>query len=76
MATMNKCNKYDGHFDTPSFWAGMFAGILGILILIAILFGIAGQDYLIPVPEACQYAEDLCYPEYDGEHWSIVEGER
>lgn len=71
---MNKCNKQ--HFDGPSFWAGTYLGIVLTAILILLMSAFDGYQYTTGVPDACQYAEDLCYPEYENGKWSIVEGER
>lgn len=73
---MKRCNRYEDHFDGPSFFAGVFIAIIGLMLILVVMSAVDGDDYLIGVPEACQYAEDLCYPEYENGRWSIVEGER
>jgi hypothetical protein len=58
-------------FDFPSFWAGIFVAILFFALTLSLVV-----DRLTIVPNACQYAEDLCYSEYENGKWTIVEGER
>jgi hypothetical protein len=63
-------------FDSASFWAGTFVGILFLALVMLFVSAVDGYDYRIGISEACQYAEDLCYPEYEDGRWSIVQGER
>ena len=61
----------DNKFDAGSFWAGAFLAVIVMAMMLSFVI-----DRLIITPEACFYAEDLCYPEYENGKWSIVEGER
>lgn len=61
----------DSKFDSESFYAGVFFGIVFMALMLALVV-----DRLIITPEACYYAEDLCYPEYENGRWAIIEGER
>jgi hypothetical protein len=60
-------------FDFPSFWAGLFIGMLLLPIIVG-LYRLADDYSVIAIPN-CP-TEDSCYADYTNGRWSIIEGER